>query len=99
MPSPGSRSSPPIVALLQRRRAGSQADELALAEADPTSWRMPPLAQLPRPVWSTARKVGMLVLRAYLFLAVILMVVKIVQLALGHRSRGQPARVEVPSGS
>jgi hypothetical protein len=46
-------------------------------------WRMPPLEQLTRPVWSTARKIGMLSLRLYLVAAVILMVVKVIQLALG----------------
>jgi len=32
----------------------------------------------------TARKIGMFTLRAYLLIAVILLVVKTVQLALGH---------------
>jgi hypothetical protein len=45
---------------------------------------MPPLAELTRPVWSTTRKVGMLTLRAYLVIAVILLIVKTVQLATGH---------------
>ena len=48
------------------------------------TWRMPPLAELPRPVWSTATKVGMIVLRGYLLIAVLLMVVKVVQLATGR---------------
>jgi hypothetical protein len=44
----------------------------------------PPVAELKPPVWSAARKVGMLTLRAYLLIAAALMVVKIVELALRH---------------
>ena len=47
------------------------------------SWRMPPLAELTRPVLSVSAKVGMLTLRLYLVAAVLLMVVKVIQLALG----------------
>jgi NRAMP (natural resistance-associated macrophage protein)-like metal ion transporter len=50
---------------------------------DRDTWRMPPLAELPRPVWSTSRKIGMYTLRTYLVVAVLLLVVKVVQLALG----------------
>jgi hypothetical protein len=45
---------------------------------------MPPLAELTRPVWSTTRKIGMFTLRAYLVIAVVLLVVKVIELALGH---------------
>ncbi|MHB1172071.1 MAG: NRAMP family divalent metal transporter [Lacisediminihabitans sp.] len=47
-------------------------------------WRMPPLALLARPELSTGRRVGLAVLRAYLLVAMILVVVRVVQLALGH---------------
>lgn len=47
------------------------------------SWRMPPLAQLPKAVWSPVQKVGMATLRGYLLIAVIMLVVKVVQLAVG----------------
>jgi Mn2+/Fe2+ NRAMP family transporter len=47
-------------------------------------WRMPPLAELGRASMSTGRKVGMGVLRVYLAVASVLVVVKIVELALGH---------------
>ena len=46
------------------------------------TWTMPPLALLERPVWSPGRKTGMLVLRGYLVVAVLLLIVKTVQ--LGH---------------
>jgi Mn2+/Fe2+ NRAMP family transporter len=48
------------------------------------SWRMPPLAALSRPVLSTGRKIGLSALRAYLAIAMILVIVKIIQVALGH---------------
>ncbi len=46
------------------------------------TWTMPPLALLERPVFSPGRKAGMLLLRGYLVVAVLLLVVKTVQ--LGH---------------
>ncbi len=56
-------------------------------EIDRLSWQMPPLDELPGPAWSTARKTGVLVLRGYLVLAVLLVLGKVLQLALagtGH---------------
>ncbi len=46
------------------------------------TWTMPPLALLERPVWSPGRKAAMLLLRGYLLVAVLLLIVKTVQ--LGH---------------
>jgi hypothetical protein len=43
---------------------------------------MPPLALLERPRWSPGRKTAMLLLRSYLVVAVILLIVKTIQ--LGH---------------
>ncbi|MFI5064798.1 MAG: hypothetical protein ACHP9Z_12585 [Streptosporangiales bacterium] len=48
------------------------------------NWRMPPLSLLQRPAMSTSRKVGMSALRLYLAVAMVLVIVKIVQLAIGH---------------
>ena len=48
------------------------------------TWRMPPLAVLSKPVMSTGRKAGLTVLRSYLAIAMILVVVKLVQVAIGH---------------
>jgi hypothetical protein len=44
---------------------------------------MPPLALLGRPVWSRGRRVAMFVLWVYLALAVVMLLVKTVQLGLG----------------
>lgn len=46
------------------------------------SWRMPPLDELPSPSLSTQRKIGLVVLRAYLLLAMAMVVVKIVTVSL-----------------
>jgi Mn2+/Fe2+ NRAMP family transporter len=80
------------VSLVHRRRhgRGGEADPLTLPgmvqtdRLDKETWRMPPLAELTKPVWSPARKIGMLTLRGYLIIAVLLMVVKVAQLALVH---------------
>ena len=46
------------------------------------NWRMPPLDTLPRPSTSTARRIGMSALRGYLLVAVVLVVIKLVQVAV-----------------
>ena len=48
------------------------------------NWRMPPLHLLHRPPMSAARRMGMGALRLYLAVAMILVIIKIAQLALGH---------------
>jgi hypothetical protein len=48
------------------------------------NWRMPPLAMLSKPVMPTSRKVGLTILRSYLAIAMILVVVKLIELAIGH---------------
>lgn len=48
------------------------------------SWRMPPLALLAPPKLSAGSRIGLTVLRTYLVIATILVIVRVVQLALGH---------------
>lgn len=48
------------------------------------TWRMPSLALLERPPWSRGRKITMYALRFYLLLAVVLLLVKAIQLGLHH---------------
>ncbi len=69
--------------LARRLRAGGLAAP-PVDRAGRDGWRMPPLALLERPVMSTGRKTGMSALRLYLAVAMILVIVRIVQLALGH---------------
>ena len=47
------------------------------------NWRMPPLTLLERPVMSRQRKFGMLMLRGYLLFAFALVIVKVVEVAVG----------------
>jgi len=68
--------------ILELRAARRGHDPLAGLLLDRDTWRMPPLPELPRPAWSTSRKVGLLALRGYLVLAAVLLLVKVVQLAL-----------------
>ncbi len=77
--------------LAHRRHAAGTPAALAevLAEdtadvADRDTWRMPPLSELSTPVISRARKLGLTALRSYLAVAMIMVIVKIVETALGH---------------
>lgn len=47
------------------------------------TWRMPPVALLAAPKLSTGHRIGLTVLRTYLLIAMILVIVRVVQLALG----------------
>ncbi len=67
---------------LTRRRTATKEDPIDRTGRD--TWRMPPLETLTRPAMSTARRMGMGALRSYLLVAMILVVIKIVEVALGH---------------
>ena len=68
-------------------RSHREAATAGFVEAAPTvpkeQWTMAPLALLGRPEWSTGRKLAMRTMSGYLVIAVILLVVKAVQLAGG----------------
>jgi len=70
------------VMLLRRRGRAADADANPFAAMDRDTWRMPPIAELGAPVVSATRKVGLTALRGYLFIAMILVIVKIVLLAV-----------------
>jgi len=72
------------VALVQRIRNGPDPELVTFSRMEKATWQMPPLAELMKPTWSITRKIGMFTLRAYLLIAVILLVVKVVHLAIGH---------------
>jgi Mn2+/Fe2+ NRAMP family transporter len=69
-------------ALTRRMRAGGAAELVDRTGRE--NWRMPPLSLLQRPAMSAGRKIGMGALRLYLGIAMILVIIKIAQLALGH---------------
>jgi len=74
-----------IYTLYSSRRSPAREGIDAVAEIPKEkrhTWTMPPLALLERPVWSPGRKAGMMLLRGYLVVAVLLLIVKTVQ--LGH---------------
>jgi len=71
-----------VVAFGLTARRGGLAESVDRADRD--DWRMPPLAEIGRATMSTGRKVGMGALRAYLAVAMVMVVIRIVQSALGH---------------
>ncbi len=71
------------LAVARRLRAGSPAS-LPIDRAGRSGWRMPPLTLLDRPVMSTGRKLGMSAMRLYLAVAMILVIVRIAELAAMH---------------
>jgi hypothetical protein len=54
-----------------------------MTDAERMSWRMPPLALLKPVEWSTGTKFGVLLLRGYLVVAVLLLIVKAIQVGGG----------------
>jgi hypothetical protein len=72
-----------VFALVRRLRTPSVAT-LPVDRSGRMAWRMPPLTLLDRPVMSTGRKLGMSALRLYLAVAMILVIVRIVELAAMH---------------
>jgi len=67
---------------LLAHRATAPAPTIEIPHERRQTWTMPPLALLERPVWSPGRRTAMLLLRGYLLVAVLLLVIKTVQ--LGH---------------
>jgi Mn2+/Fe2+ NRAMP family transporter len=67
---------------LRNRPASGTVEVPAIPAERRNTWTMPPLALLERPVWSPGRKAAMLLLRSYLVVAVLLLIIKTVQ--LGH---------------
>jgi hypothetical protein len=45
---------------------------------------MPPLELLERPAWSRVRTVGMYTLRGYLVIAALMLIVKAIEVGIGH---------------
>jgi Mn2+/Fe2+ NRAMP family transporter len=64
--------------------SGRRADPVPeMSRAERESWRMPALALLERPRRSLSIRIGMMTLAVYIVLAVLLLIVKAVQLAIG----------------
>jgi NRAMP (natural resistance-associated macrophage protein)-like metal ion transporter len=72
------------VGLATHRRRHPVAEVVPVDKSLRAGWRMPPLNLLALPELSASRRAGLTVLRTYLFIAMALVVVRVVQLALGH---------------
>jgi Mn2+/Fe2+ NRAMP family transporter len=48
------------------------------------AWRTPPIDTLQRPVLSMSRKIGLLTLRGYIVFAIVIMVIKLIQVTTAH---------------
>ena len=70
---------------LTRSRRPPRAPHLrtTMTEAERMQWRMPPLALLKPVQWSAGTKAGMLMLRGYLIVSVLLLIVKAIRLGSG----------------
>src|SRR5579864_8802293 len=68
-----------------RSSRGHVKEETVMSPAEKENWRMPPIALLQPAVWSPGRRFAMLAMRGYLVVAVALLIVKAVEVALGHR--------------
>jgi Mn2+/Fe2+ NRAMP family transporter len=66
-----------------RRPARVPHPRTTMSATERMSWRMPPLALLKPVQWSAGRKLGVLMLRGYLVVSVLLLIVKAVQLGGG----------------
>jgi hypothetical protein len=51
---------------------------------DRETWRMPPLNMLTKPVMSAGRKVALAILGSYMMIAMIMVIMRIIQMALAH---------------
>ena len=68
---------------LRARVLGKSVPRPAVDRSQRLTWRMPPIALLERPELSLARRLGLGVLWVYLVLAMAMVVVRVVQIALG----------------
>jgi hypothetical protein len=67
--------------LFRSLRAQSSVD---VDRRDRENWRMPPLNMLSKPVMSAGRKLALTVLGSYMAIAMVLVIVRIIQLAIGN---------------
>ena len=74
-----------IVTLLRsRREEAPRQPEIRWTSRARAAWRMPKLSTLPPPRLTLSKRIWMMALRGYLVLAVGMVLVRVVQIALGH---------------
>jgi Mn2+/Fe2+ NRAMP family transporter len=62
----------------------TEAGKVKIDRSRRSSWRMPPLTLLAAPKLSPGSRIGLTVLRSYLLIAMILVIFRVYQLAVGH---------------
>ncbi len=73
-----------VVFGLYRWRRPAISTEDSVDRSERPTWRMPPIALLSAPKLSTGRRLGLTVLRVYLLSAMIMVIVRVAQLATAH---------------
>jgi hypothetical protein len=74
-----------IAGVLMLRHRGARPPAEVMSREQRANWRMPPLNLLNRPKWSRGRVLGMWALRGYLVIAVVLLLVKAIELGLNGK--------------
>jgi NRAMP (natural resistance-associated macrophage protein)-like metal ion transporter len=74
-----------VMGIVLVRAHKGRAAEPPVSKEVRANWRMPPLNLLSRPKWSRGRLLGMWALRGYLVLAVVLLLVKAIQLGINGK--------------
>ena len=75
-----------IGAIAMLRNRHNRPPRVVVSPEERANWRMPPLNLLSRPTWSKGRIFGMWALRGYLLVAVVLLLVKAIELGLNGKS-------------
>jgi hypothetical protein len=71
----------PLLHWLTRRQPAPSPAKFPALGVDRNTWRMPPLTLLEPVTWSPGTRLGMIALRSYLIVGVVLLIVKAVQLS------------------
>ena len=71
------------VLLARWRRSSRDEPKVTLSLADKQAWRMPAISLLTKPALSRQARIGLIAMRAYLAIAVVLVVVKVIVVAVG----------------
>ncbi len=71
-----------ILLIVQRRTRTGAVEQMTPEQK--MAWRMPPIASLEKPRLSLGRRMGLGVLRGYLLIAAVLVVIRVIQLAIGQ---------------
>jgi len=81
-----SRGTPPALAPDSNRRPPgmNRAEWRALLWERRVAWRTPRLDTLERPALSLPRRMGLLTIRGYILFAIVIVVIKLVQVATAH---------------